>query len=293
MKGVREIKNRIRAVQNTAKITRAMQLVASSKMKHAQQLAINSRPYLLMLSEIVASISFIKDIKIKHPFFELRESNNLCVLLIGTEKGLCGALNQNLFKYVAANCKNAKYITIGKRATQFVLRNGYELMAEFSISDKITFHDVRVIVEFVKNAYLEGKIDKLEVAYPRFINAMCQESVVQRVLPMSNFDDELKKIYQIMNINQCSVVNDEREMLIEPGMDEIVERLSPVFLAQNIYKLVLEAKAAEHSARVLAMKTATDNADSLSKSLNIEYNRVRQAAITNEIIEISSASQGK
>lgn len=292
MKGIREIKNRIRAVQNTAKITRAMQVVAASKMKRAQQLAINSRPYLLMLSEIAASISALKDVMVDNVLFNARKVENRGILLIGTEKGLCGGLNQNLFKKIAAEEGNIRFITIGKRASQFVAHSGHELLAQFTIGDKITFHDLRVVVEFIKKAYLDGKIDKLEVAYPRFVNALVQEPVLQRVLPMENFQDELKNIRKRMKISNDMLVDDDRDMLIEPGINEIVDQLAPLFLTQNIYKLVLEAKAAEHSARMIAMKGATDNADSLAKSLNIEYNRARQAAITNEIIEISSASQG-
>lgn len=292
MKGIREIKNRIKVINNTSKITRAMQLVAASKMRRAQQLALNSRPYLLMLSEIAASISSIKELKINHPFFDTREVKNRGILLIGTEKGLCGALNQNLFKAISNEKGSVKFVTIGKRATQFVARTGNKLLAQFSIGDKITFHDLRVVVEFLKKSYLDGEIDTVEVAFPRFVNTLVQEPVLQRVLPMINFEDELLSIRKRMRISNDETLLDQRDMLLEPGIDEILEQLTPLFLTQNIYKLVLEAKAAEHSARMIAMKSATDNAESLAKSLNIEYNRARQAAITNEIIEISAAAQG-
>ena len=293
MKGLREIKNRIKVINNTSKITRAMQLVAASKMRRAQQLALNSRPYLLMLSEIAASISALKELKINHPFFDVRNVKHRGILLIGTEKGLCGALNQNLFKTISHEEGALKFVTIGKRATQFVVRTRHKLLAQFSIGDKIMFHDLRVVVEFLKQAYLDGEIDTVEVVFPRFVNTLIQEPVIQRVLPMINFEDELEAIRKRMKISSDEILSDPRDMLVEPDIDAILEQLTPLFLTQNIYKLVLEAKAAEHSARMIAMKNATDNAESLAKSLNVEYNRARQAAITNEIIEISAAAQGE
>lgn len=295
MKGVKEIRSRIKAVQNTAKITRAMQLVASSKMKKAQQLAIFGRPYMLLLTEIADEIAKIGPEHLKHPLFDNREIHNRGILVIGTDKGLCGSLNQNVLKFINANVIGdipAKYITVGKKATQLLSNAKKNITAHFNVSDRTEYHELSPIIEFVKNAYLAGEIDTLEVVYAKYVNPLVQEPEIQHILPMVDFRVELNKFREMMHVQAVDVIDDERPTIIEPDISSVVAMLSRMFLSQNVYRLLLEAKASEHSARTIAMKGATDNAEELSKQLSLEYNKLRQSAITNEIIEISAAIQG-
>lgn len=297
MKGVREIKNRIRAVGSTAKITRAMQLVASSKMKKAQTIAIGGRPYILALSEIAQSIAALGKKAPSHPFFENREVKHCGVLVIGTEKGLCGALNQNIGKKLIENFRtgNERFYTIGKKATQIVSRMGLNLVVDFSISDRVELCEMRPVIELLRTEYLSGKIDTLKVVYSRSINPLTQEQVISNVLPMNDLIAEIEALKERIKIKDDGTEKDTREIIFEPSVRDITNKLSQMFFCQLLYRDVLESKAAEHSARMLAMKNATDNADSLAKNLTIEYNKARQAGITNEIIEIAAAlrSSGK
>ena len=292
MKGVREIRNRIRAVGNTAKITRAMQLVASSKMKKAQTIAIGGRPYILELSEIARELASLDSSLLTHPFFEKREVKHCGVLVIGTEKGLCGALNQNIAKTVSENFRtgNERFFTIGRKVTQAISRMRLDLVANFSISDRVELCEMRPITKLLREEYLSGKIDALQVVYSRSVNPLVQEQVVSNVLPMNDLVSGIEALKRRMKLPEDSSISDNREIIFEPSVKEIVDKLSEMFFCQSIYRDVLESKAAEHSARMLAMKNATDNADSLAKNLTIEYNKARQAGITNEIIEIAAAS---
>jgi F-type H+-transporting ATPase subunit gamma len=292
MKGVREIKRRIRAIGNTAKITRAMQLVASSKMRKAQRIAISGRQYILALAEIANCLSSVGNKNLHHPFFEKRKVKYRGVLLIGTEKGLCGALNQNLLKKVLAcySTGNEKFVTIGRKATQLIAKLRYDLLAGFSVSDRVEVCELRPVIELLKGAYLRGEIDSVEVVYSRSVNPLVQEQVSSEVLPMLNLTSEIDSLKRRMNISDATVAVDGKEIIFEPNIRAVVGKLSQMFFSQSIFRDVLEAKAAEHGARMLAMKNSTDNADSLSKSLLVEYNKARQAKITNDIIEIAAAS---
>lgn len=292
MKGVREIRNRIRAVGNTAKITRAMQLVASSKMKKAQRIAISGRQYILSLSEIADSLAMLDKKLLRHPFFEKREVKHRGILVIGTEKGLCGSLNQNIYKKIVSefNTGNECFFSVGKKVTQFLSRLNYNIIANFSVSDRVEVCEMRPIFKLLKSEYLAGKIDTVEIVYSRSINPLMQEQVVNNVLPMSNLSNEINLLKKRMRITSSESRVDSSDIIFEPSVEEIVKKLSQIFFGQCIYRDILEAKAAEHSARMLAMRNATDNADSLAKNLTIEYNKARQAGITNEIIEIAAAS---
>ncbi|MDR1256025.1 MAG: ATP synthase F1 subunit gamma [Puniceicoccales bacterium] len=294
MKGVREIKRRMRAVANTAKITRAMQLVASSKMKKAQRIAVSGRQYILALSEIVDCLASANGKYIKHPFFKKREIKHRGVLIIGTEKGLCGSLNQGLVKKIITDFSagNEKFVTIGKKASQFVSKLRRDLLADFSVSDRVELCELRPVIEFLKNAYLRGEVDSIEVVYSRSVNPLTHEQVCNKVLPMLNLSAEISSLKKRMHISEEGNAADSREVIFEPNVQAIVDKLSHMFFSQSIFRDVLEAKAAEHSARMFAMKNATDNADSLSKNLAMEYNKARQAKITNEIIEIAAAANG-
>jgi F-type H+-transporting ATPase subunit gamma len=292
MKGAKEIKQRIRVVGNTAQITWAMQLVASTKMQKAQASAIHGRPYCFHLAELVRCFSEEALRGVHHPFFEKREIVHRGVLLLGTDRGLCGSMNANVFRKIDSMDGNTRWMTVGKRAAQYVSRSGRELLASFCVSDRVDFSELRPICEGLSQAYEQKTIDTVEVLFPKFVNTLVQMPVLQRVLPMREFQEEFEAILQRSNVRLEDFQMDSRETMFEPSVTELLEELSRAFFQYQLYQILLEAKAAEQSSRMVAMKTATDNAESLSKELNLEYNKVRQSAITNEILELSMSNLG-
>ncbi len=288
MKGIREIKSRIKAVNSTAQITRAMQLVAASKMKRAQDKAKAGRSYALLLAEILQSL--VENTEgLEHPLLEERAVKHRGILVLSTDKGLCGPLNTNLFRLLSNVEPSAKFVTVGRKATQHFSRMKVDLIADFSVSDHCNFSEVRVIVEFMIKAYLEGTIDTLEVAFPRFENTLVQVPQIQPILPLSELKNELDKLNKRLK-RDISPIQDDREILFEPNATGILYDLLDLYVKQIIFQRVLESKASEQSARMVAMKTATENAKELCRSLKLEYNKARQAAITQEILEIAAAA---
>ena len=180
MANLRDIRRRIKSVKNTRQITRAMQLVSSSKMKRAQDAAVAGRPYALLLADLLDTVGEKLDLSgatISHPFFEKREVKTRGILILSTDKGLCGALNTNLFRKITEEVKGAaKFITVGRKATQFVSRSGRGLVADFNISDKAAFSELRPMLKLLIDAYKNGEVDTIEIAYPSFVNVLVQES---------------------------------------------------------------------------------------------------------------------
>lgn len=291
MKGIREIKSRIRGVKNTAQITRAMQLVAASKMKRAQDAAVKNRPYTALLAEILTSLVDHCE-NVEHPFFEARKEPRRGILVIGTDRGLCGALNQNLVRAVQKLAPTgAQFIATGKKITQAIKRLKLPLLAEFHASDPIQVPELRGIVEFLTQAYVDKKIDTVEVLFPRFKNTLLQEAIVERLLPLSNFREELENVFKRAGIDPEKHKADDRFFLLEPSPEALLQKLPEIFFEQTLYHQILEAKASEHSARMVAMKSATDNALGLIDDLTLEYNKARQASITQEILEIAASQK--
>ncbi|MDR1438437.1 MAG: ATP synthase F1 subunit gamma, partial [Puniceicoccales bacterium] len=289
VKGFKEIRQRIRAIGNTAEITRAMQLVASSKMKHAQRSAVDGRRYSLRLSELAnCIIGHVEDISL--PLFQRRDIGSRGILLVGTSKGLCGSFNQNLFRIAAPLAAQSKFIAVGKKSAAFVASMGWQLLAEFPLNDNVPFHEVRSIANFARDAYLGGTIDSVEVASTLYVNTLIQKPTLQTLLPFDFIEKNIAIQRELLGENSETFPDDERELIIEPAIAPMVQSLGESFFRETLYHLLLESKAAEQCARMVAMKTATDNAESLVKELNREYNKIRQAFITNEITEISSGS---
>lgn len=290
MKGIREIKDRIKAVKSTEQITRAMQLVAASKMKKAQDQAKIKRPYSLLIAQLLNSlIEYGEDLV--HPLLTPREVKHRGILVVATDKGLCGPLNTNLFRMLSNVEPSTRFVTIGRKATQYFSRAKRDLIADFTVSDHCHFSEVRAILEFMINAYLEERIDTLEVAFPRFENTLVQTPMLRSILPLSDIKLELIALHKRLHPNEpLPTRNDSSEMLFEPEGKEILSELIKLYVKQEIYQTILEAKASEHSARMVAMKTATENAKDLVRSLKLEYNKARQAAITQEILELAAAA---
>jgi F-type H+-transporting ATPase subunit gamma len=289
MANTRDIRNRIKGVKNTRKITKAMQMVATSKMKRAQESAKCGRPYALLLADVIGSLSNNVQ-ESGQVFFESRPVKHRGILVLSTDKGLCGALNANLFRVVNEVNATAKFVAVGKRATQYLSRTRRDLLADFTVSDRAPFSEVRKVVEFLLHQYLEENIDTVEVAYTSFVNTLQQEPEIVQLLPFSDLETMLATLHARFGSPDDESAKDSREILFEPGREEILAELASLYVKQEIYQLILESQASEHSARMVAMKNATDNAGNLVDDLTLQYNRARQAAITQEIIELSAAA---
>jgi F-type H+-transporting ATPase subunit gamma len=296
MANLRDIRRRIKSVKNTRQITRAMQLVSSSKMKRAQDAAVAGRPYALLLADLLDTVSEKLDLSgdsIQHPFFEKREVKTRGLLILSTDKGLCGPLNSNLFRKIVEEVKgDAKFVTVGRKATQFISRSKRDLMADFTISDKANFAELRPLLKLLIDAYLSGKIDTIEVAYPSFVNVLVQEPVIQSLLPIVDLREVLDQLKKRV-AGEESILgarSDTREMAFEPSPEDVLAQLPDLYVKVIVHQLLLESRAAEYCARMVAMKAATDNASSLVDDLTLDYNKARQAAITQEILEIAAAA---
>ena len=289
MPSTKEIRSRIKAVKNTGQITRAMQLVAASKMKRAQDDAISGRPYAMLLAEILESVAD-QETEFHHPLLEARPINKRGILVISSDKGLCGALNANLFKEITKIKEPTSYVSIGRKATQFLSRTNRDLKADFTISDKVAYHEIRAVVEFMLNLYYNYEIDTIEVLHNTFINTLSQEPALVRLAPMDELREQLDRLRKREKIELAETHTDDREFLFEPSPATILQELPNLFIKEEINHMAREAKASEHSARMVAMKAATDNSESLVGDLTLDYNKARQAAITQEIIEIAAAA---
>ncbi len=288
MASTRDIRRRIKSVKNTRQITKAMELVAASKMKKAQQAALASRAYSRLMADMLAALASRVDAS-HHPFLVQREVKTRGILLITTDKGLCGPLNGNLFKLVSEIKTPAKFVVIGRKGAQFLGRTKRDLVADFQVNDRFSFNDVKVIAEFMVKQYLEGVIDTIEVIYPRFKNTLVQEPIVRPVLPLSSLKEFIENVQADTGTVRVPHA-DDREILFEPSASQVLEALLPYYVNRHIFQLVLSAKASEQSSRMVAMKTAKDNATKILGDLTLEYNKARQAAITQEILEIAAAS---
>jgi F-type H+-transporting ATPase subunit gamma len=283
----RDIRRRIKSVKNTRQITKAMELVAASKMKKAQQAALAGRPYTQLMASMLAVLANRVE-ESHHPFLVSRPVKTRGILLVTTDKGLCGPLNANLFKLVTDIKTPAKYYVIGRKGSQFIARTKRDMVADFPVNDRVPFADVKVAAEFMVKQYLEGVIDTIEVLYPRFKNTLVQEPMLRPVLPLQNLKEFISHL-QAASHHTPAKGADTREMLFEPNAAQVLEALLPFYVNRHLYQLVLSAKASEHSARMVAMKTAKDNATKLLGDLTLEYNKARQAGITQEILEIAAA----
>ncbi len=288
MPSTRDIRRRIKSVKNTAQITKAMQMVAASKMRKAQQAATAGRPYASLMNNVLAEVTHhVGDFT--HPLTEKREVRKRAVILVSSDKGLCGALNGNLLREAARLPKEGMlFITAGRKASQFVARTRRPLAAEFTYRDAPMFSEARAISKFAREMFVTGEVDQVDILYTNFVSTLSQQPAVVTLLPVG----EIKGVSAGVHGESLSddLLKGPTEFLFEPSAGEVLGGLLPHYLNYQIYQILLEAKASEHSARMVAMKNATDNAKQLIKDLTLEYNKMRQAAITNELLEIASAA---
>jgi len=281
MSSIKEIRKRIKSVNNTAKITHAMELVAAAKMKKAQEFAISSKPYSDLINKVLRSIANKIDPE-SHPLLARSKGETSAVIFFSTDRGLAGSINSNLFRQVENIVGKVKYITVGKKASSYVARTGKDLVADFSLSEKPTLEDVRSVSKLVINGFLNGEFDQVHVLYTQFINTLQQEAKIQQILPI--IDEGI-----LAQLAKESQDQEKTEPIFEPNADKVLASILPQYILMELYHILLEAKASEHSARMVAMKSATDNAQDLVEDLTLTYNGIRQSAITNEILDISTA----
>lgn len=288
MPSTRDIRRRIRSVKNTAQITKAMQMVAASKMRKAQQAALAGRPYANLMNQVLAHVTHASG-DFSHPLMDKREVRKRAVIVISSDKGLCGALNSNLLREAARLDKESTiYITAGRKASQFVSRTRRKLAAEFTYKDAPLFSEARVISKFARDLFTSGEVDHVDVLFTNYISTLNQRPEIVPFLPIG----ELKGVSAGVHGEEMSevLVKQTTEYVFEPSAEGVLGALLPHYLNFQLFQFLLEAKASEHSARMVAMKNATDNARQLIKDLTLEYNKIRQATITKELLEISSAA---
>jgi F-type H+-transporting ATPase subunit gamma len=288
----RDIRRRIKSVKNTAQITKAMQMVAASKMRRAQQVALATRPYAeelaRMLSPFVESLGDAD--QAPHALLETRQVNRDLVLVISTDKGLCGALNTNLLREVSQfDPAKTDFVCVGRKGSQFLVRTKRNVIAEFDLKDNCSYLDTLAVSKFCLERFMSGQADRITVLYTDFVNTLRQVPMLRCVAPVSSFEMsevDLGKSDERLQVSASEGVSD---YILEPNRYELLDHLLPHFVFFKIFHLVLESRASEHSARMVAMKNATDNAKQLIKDLTLEYNKIRQAGITTEILEIATA----
>jgi F-type H+-transporting ATPase subunit gamma len=288
MPNLRELRRHIKSITGTAQITRAMQMVASSKMRKAQQSTLMTRPFMQLLYRIQRHATTHAR-EFTHPLLEVREVRKRAVILVGTDKGLCGALNANVFR-VAAQFDPATtlFITAGKRASQFVAHTRRQLVAEFTFTDSPRFAEARPIANFARDLFLKGEVDEVKVVGTQFINTLSQKAVAIEFLPIG----EIKGLKIPGAESEADLASDTTEFLFEPGPEAVLSFLLGHYLNVVIYRVLLEAKASEQSARMVGMKNATDSANGLIHDLTLEYNKLRQGNITKELLEIAGGQLG-
>jgi len=288
MHSTRDIRHRIRSVDNTARITKAMKMVAASKMRKAQEAAVAGRPFVRLLYRMQRETT-IRMAELNHPLLEAREIRKSAVILIGADRGLCGALNSNVFRLALQfDSKSTLFITAGRKAAQFVAATRRNLAGEFHYGDVPRFDEARAIASFARDLFLKKEVDEVRVVTTQFVNTLTQQPVSLEFLPVG----EIKQLEIPGAEPEERLTGTEAECLFEPRPEAILSYLLSHYLNIYIYEALLNAKASEQSARMVSMKNATDNANTLIKDLTLEYNKLRQGNITKELLEIAGGEAG-
>lgn len=288
MPSTRDIRRRIKSVKNTAQITKAMQMVAAAKMRKAQQAALVGRPYAELMNRILAEAA-PRIVSFRHPLMERREVRKRGILLVSSDRGLCGALNSNLSREAMKLDKNTTvFIAAGRKGAQFVARTRRQLAAEFTYKDPPTYAEARAISKFAQDLFLKGDVDSVDILFTNFVSTLVQQPRMVPMLPIG----KIQAVTVGLNappqeLEAGGVRTDVFEF--EPDEKTVLSSLLPHSLNFQVHQILLEARASEHSARMVAMKNATDNAKQLIKDLTLEYNKLRQSNITKELLEITTA----
>jgi F-type H+-transporting ATPase subunit gamma len=282
MLSTHDIRRRIRSITSTAQITKAMQMVAASKMRKAQQMALAGHPFVQLLYRMQRAAT-THAAGFSHPLLEVREVRRRAVILVGADKGLCGALNSNVFRLAAQfDPHSTVFITAGRKAAQFIARSGRQLVAEFPYADTPRFAEARAIAAFARDLFLKREVDQVQIVATRFVNTLTQQALSGEYLPVGEIKGlTLEGVAPEQEIAQVT------EFLFEPSAEALLGYLLSHYLNIYLYQVLLDAKASEQSARMVSMKNATDNAERLIKDLTLEYNKLRQGNITKELLDIA------
>lgn len=283
MNSPRDLRRRIRSISSTAQITKAMQMVAASKMRKAQLAALAGRPFVQVLYRIQREATTrMQDFH--HPLLERRDVRKRALILVGADKGLCGSLNSNLFRLAAEfDPETTVFITAGKKASQFIVRSGRHLLAEFPYAETPTFAEARAMASFARDLFLKREVDQVQIAATRFVNTLTQHPLCLEFLPVG----EIRAMKMPGVRSEEELAADTTEALFEPSPEFVLSYLLSHYLDIYVYQVLLNAKASEQSARMVSMKNATDSAENLIKDLALEYNKLRQGNITKELLEIA------
>ena len=283
MAGGKEIKSKIGSVQNTQKITSAMEMVAASKMRRAQDSMAASRPYAENMRNVISHIA-LGNLEYRHPYMEEREAKRVGYIVVSTDRGLCGGLNINLFKQVLADAgqhqaagADVQFAVVGSKATAFFNNMGAKVVSQVSgLGDTPSLTDLIGSVKVMLDAYDNGEIDRLFIVYNKFVNTMTQQPTIDQLLPLPKSDDD--------------AIKHRWDYIYEPDAQAILEHLLVRYTESQVYQGVVENLACEQAARMVAMKAATDNAGDLIDDLQLVYNKARQASITQELSEICAGA---
>lgn len=280
MPSTRELRRRIKSVKNTAQITKAMQMVAATKMRRAQTQALSGRPYNETLTQALSRLINRLDDS-SHPLLTTNKATGVATVLLSTDKSLCGALNTNLLRAIQ-NSKEAQgdFYTVGSKGRNFVVKTGKKLGADFENPEKVSFHQAVIIAKLLIGAYLKGEIKEAYLAYPKFVSTLRQEPNIIKILPLSP---------QTLDTSSEKQAYGSKEYIFEPNSTELLDFVITHYFEVQIYQALVETKASEWSARMMAMQNATDNAKELVEDLNLTYNQTRQNNITQELLEITTA----
>ncbi|MBI4086577.1 ATP synthase F1 subunit gamma [Candidatus Kaiserbacteria bacterium] len=305
MASIKSIKQRIKGAQNTAKITKAMEVVSATKMRRSQQFALRARPYAVASLELMRNILTRTEGEVTHPLFSKRAVARRALLVITADKGLAGAINTNILKkadaWIAAHGDLPfALIVVGKKAKEYYERRGVSIAHAFTgFGDYSTQEQTRPVAETLVNGYLDGSWDEVEAVYTNFRTSLLQESVVRPILPATEgglfevvrgiIPETGKFAASALPASPESIYR--YEYVVEPSPEEVLSVLVPQLIRLHIHHVILESNASEHSARMVAMKSASDNARELITDFTRLYNQVRQAGITRELAEISAGAE--
>ena len=281
MASQRDIRRRIASVRNIRQITRAMQFVAASKLRRAQKATLAARPYSEALDEVLADLAAVLDQE-HHPLLAGASGGKRIIVLVTTDRPLAGPLTSNIVRFTAREIVDhpgdVAVVTIGRKGRDAMRRTGVPIDAHFAgFGDRPAFADVLPLVRLVSEGYLNGEFGRVDVIYSHFVSTLVQRPTMAQLLP-------------IVPTTDTSGIPG-RQFIFEPSPAGVLERLLPRYVATRLYQAVLESKASEESSRMVAMKNATENAETLIEDLTLAYNKVRQANITREMIEIASGAQ--
>jgi F-type H+-transporting ATPase subunit gamma len=291
MANLKEIRNRIASVTSTRQITSAMKMVSAAKLRKAQDAVLQLRPYSEKLSEILQAISDALGEDTRNPYVTTREVEKVLLVVISSNRGLCGAFNSSIIKrtsYLANNVygeqklnNSLDLLPIGKKADDYFKKRDYNLLkSRNDIFDELTYENVSALANEIMNYFLEGKYDRIELIYNQFKNAAVQVLTEEQYLPIPVAEEKPDE----------KIMTTYVDYIFEPTKEYIVKNLIPKSLKLQLYKAILDSNASEHGARMTAMHKATDNATEIIKDLRLDYNKARQASITNEILEIVSGA---